>query len=145
MKRFLALVIILLSVLPFAVAQEGTYENLTLTEGVSSTEGVPSKEGEQEPVTDAPAVNEPLENSVDEAITEIIADDVHPFGFAARLGIALGIIAGSALLIWLVWQLFKLLALKVNKTAGDKIKPLTIKKLKLLSAKQIMEIILFGI
>ena len=64
---------------------------------------------------------------------EEIETEAHTLSFAARLGIALAIIIGSALLIWLIWYLFKVLARKISKSAGDKIKP------------QILEVIQFFI
>jgi small-conductance mechanosensitive channel len=63
--------------------------------------------------------------------------------FAQRLSIALAIIAGQALLIRIIWLFFKRLGKKVLETGGEKIKPLTIKKLRLLSTRQIIEIIHF--
>jgi small-conductance mechanosensitive channel len=136
--------------LPFVAAQEADSEGTPPVEDATPTEVV--QEPVNEPpvpevpvVENAPAIKDPLENSVDEAIGKMIEEDTHPLSFAARLGIALGIIAGSVLLIWLIWQFFKFLAQKVTLSAGDRIKPLTIKKIRLLSAKQIMDIILFGL
>jgi small-conductance mechanosensitive channel len=64
--------------------------------------------------------------------------------YIIKIGIALGIIALQVLLIWLVWQkLFKWLALKVRGWGQKNIKPLNIKKLHLLSVKQILGVIEF--
>ncbi|GHV37585.1 hypothetical protein AGMMS49546_05820 [Spirochaetia bacterium] len=65
--------------------------------------------------------------------------------FAKRLGIALAIVAAQALLIWLVWQLFKIIAKRAADYCGERIKPLTIKKLRLLSTRQIINLILFAL
>jgi small-conductance mechanosensitive channel len=66
--------------------------------------------------------------------------------FVGRLGIVLGILAVQALLIWAVWShLFKFITRKAVDYLGDRIKPLTIKKLKLLSTRQILSLIVFGI
>lgn len=65
--------------------------------------------------------------------------------FSQRLLTALLIVAGQALLIWLIWLLFKKLAFKIENTSSTKLKPLVIKKLKLLSVKQIIIVILFFI
>jgi small-conductance mechanosensitive channel len=65
--------------------------------------------------------------------------------FAKKFGIALAIIAGQVLLIWLVWQLFKIFAKKATDYSREKIKPLAIKKLRLLSTKQITNLILFAL
>jgi small-conductance mechanosensitive channel len=167
MKFISLFVIIFLLFFPLLVtAQEGTFEEAPSTEGtpsmentpedVSATEDASPREDVQEPVeepvkTESPVVeNAPAHPDVGAVETivdmeDMVAADVHPMGFAARLGFALGIIAGSALLIWLTWQFFKFLAKKVTLSAGDKIKPLTIKKLKLLTAKQILEFLLFGL
>ena len=93
------------------------------------------------------ADSEPAETDAPEAINsgelEAAAASEERMRFAQRLGIALAIIAGQALLIWLLWQLFKKLGKKIHDVGHDKIKPLTIKKLRLLSSKQIIEIIQF--
>jgi small-conductance mechanosensitive channel len=78
-----------------------------------------------------------------QTLEEIAETEAHTLSFTARLGIALAIIFGQVLLIWLIWHLFKVLSKKVNQSAGDKIKPLTIKKFKLLTARQIIEVIQF--
>ncbi|MDR2731211.1 MAG: mechanosensitive ion channel family protein [Treponema sp.] len=61
----------------------------------------------------------------------------------ARIGIALLVIALQALLIRLVWYLFKRLNMKIEQSGSEKIKPLTIKKLKVLTSKQIINAIQF--
>jgi small-conductance mechanosensitive channel len=60
-----------------------------------------------------------------------------------KLGIVLSIVAVQILLIWLVWLLFKWFAKKIADTGGRKIKPLVIKKLRVLTTKQIISIIHF--
>ena len=64
-------------------------------------------------------------------------------GFSQRLGIAAGIVVGQALLIWLVWFLFKKISAKIKAGAGNRIRPLKIRNFNILSAKQITEVILF--
>jgi small-conductance mechanosensitive channel len=81
--------------------------------------------------------------AVTEELEEAAVEEEKLMGFTKRLGIALAVIAGQALLIWLIWQLFKRLDKKVIDAGGEKIKPLTIKKLKLLSTKQIIDTIHF--
>jgi small-conductance mechanosensitive channel len=61
--------------------------------------------------------------------------------FIQRLFIALAIVVLQALLIWLIWHLFKRLNNKLETSGKDKIKPFTIKKFKVLTAKQIVQII----
>jgi small-conductance mechanosensitive channel len=64
--------------------------------------------------------------------------------YIQRIGIALVIIAIQVLLIWFVWQrLFKWLTTKAIGWGHKNIKPLHIKKLHLLSTKQILGVIEF--
>jgi small-conductance mechanosensitive channel len=66
--------------------------------------------------------------------------------YTGRLGIALAIIALQALIIWISWRyIFRVITRKAVDRLGDKIKPFTIKKLKLLSTKQIINLVIFGI
>ena len=63
--------------------------------------------------------------------------------FIQRLGIALAIVAVQVFIIWLVWFFFRLLNRRLEKSTKHKVKPLTIRKLKILTAKQIISIIEF--
>jgi small-conductance mechanosensitive channel len=65
--------------------------------------------------------------------------------FTRRLGIAVVIVIVQVILIWLVWFLVKKLSAKIEASAGSRIKPLTIRNYKLLSAKQITDVILFSL
>jgi small-conductance mechanosensitive channel len=66
--------------------------------------------------------------------------------YIGRLGIALGIIALQALLIWVFWRhVFKFITRKIVGSMGPRIKPFTIKKFKLLSTAQILNLVVFGI
>jgi small-conductance mechanosensitive channel len=76
-------------------------------------------------------------------IEEAVSRDTIGMSLYSRIGIAAGIVAGQALLIWLIWFLFKVFAGKLTEYGGKKIKPLTIKKLKLLNTTQILNILLF--
>ncbi|MCL2761963.1 MAG: mechanosensitive ion channel family protein [Treponema sp.] len=69
--------------------------------------------------------------------------NIYALEFIPRLGIALGIVAVQVLLIWLIWLLFRHISYKLMHSHGEKIKPLTIHKLKLLSVKQIITVIVF--
>jgi small-conductance mechanosensitive channel len=62
-----------------------------------------------------------------------------------RLGLAALVMAGSALLILLVWALFRKLAWKTAEWGKGRLKPLIIKKLHLLSEQQILGVILFSL
>jgi small-conductance mechanosensitive channel len=65
--------------------------------------------------------------------------------FLQRLGISLAIIAAQILLIRLIWLFFKRLSKRIETTGHEKIKPLTIRKFKLLSVKQIISVIQFAL
>jgi len=88
----------------------------------------------------AKAVNEIKE-------TEIIVESTSGIvmGVLERFGIALAVIIVQIVLIRLVWFLAKKISVKIRAGSGDRIKGLTIKKFKILSAKQIVEVIIFSI
>ncbi|MCL2243421.1 MAG: mechanosensitive ion channel family protein [Treponema sp.] len=61
-----------------------------------------------------------------------------------KIGITLGIIAVSVLLIWLVWILFRQLNKKIESSSGKNlIKPFIIHKFRVLTAKQVAGAIIF--
>jgi small-conductance mechanosensitive channel len=76
-------------------------------------------------------------------IENAVSRDTFGMGLSVRIGIAVGIIAAQALLIWLIWFFFKTFAKKLTEYGSKKIKPLTIKKLKLLNTAQILNTLLF--
>ncbi|MDR1970873.1 MAG: mechanosensitive ion channel family protein [Treponema sp.] len=87
-----------------------------------------------------PAQTETVTRSIEDAVSH----NTETLNVSTRIGIALAIIAGQALLIWLVWHLlFQWIAKRAVTLGSEKIKPLTIKKLKLLNTKQIINSILF--
>jgi small-conductance mechanosensitive channel len=53
------------------------------------------------------------------------------------------VVAFQALLIWLIWYLFKRLNIKIENSGSEKIKPLTIKNLRVLTSRQIINAIQF--
>jgi hypothetical protein len=63
--------------------------------------------------------------------------------FAQRLGMAAAVVAAQALLIWVVWFLFKKATTKIRGGDGGRIKPLKIRNLMILTVKQIQEVIVF--
>jgi small-conductance mechanosensitive channel len=68
------------------------------------------------------------------------------WGYVGRMGIALGIVAIQVLLIWILWHhVFRFITKKVIDHCVDRIKPLAIKKLRLLNTKQIIHLIVFGL
>ena len=98
---------------------------------------------------------EEAEYSAPEIVTpengqEIIPEDEsgiqgneNAMGIAPRISISIAIIAGQILLLWAIWRIFKKINLKIADKAADKIKPLTIKKFKVLTSKQIVKVIQF--
>jgi small-conductance mechanosensitive channel len=62
-------------------------------------------------------------------------------GFAEKFGIAAGIIIGQVLIIVIIWRL--LFRRIIKKIAESKIKPLTFKNIRVLTAKQIINTIIF--
>jgi small-conductance mechanosensitive channel len=78
-----------------------------------------------------------------EAMEETVTQTTMFTGFAAKFGIVLGVVAGQALLIRIIWVVFKKIAKRIEAGTGTRIKPLSIKKLNLLTAKQITNVILF--
>ncbi|MDR0442518.1 MAG: mechanosensitive ion channel family protein [Treponema sp.] len=137
MKQIIILTIFLF-LLPFAfsTAQEGGADVLQEKSPV-----------EAEMLTAENAAEEEPEKTIGEVIngelTAVHTAEETIIQFAKKFGIALAVIAGQALLIWFIWRLFKRLNVKIEHSGGDKIKPLTIKKLKLLTAKQIITVIQF--
>ena len=59
-----------------------------------------------------------------------------------NFGIAAGIIIGEIIAIIIFWQIFNVFSKKISANDGEKIKPLTIKKIRVLSAKQITKTVL---
>jgi len=140
----LILAVFLLIALPFAAAQESINDDVVQAPDAAQTPDAVTESEVQDSEADITEVTPVIHTEPEQsAIAETPAVETHPLNFSTRLGIALGIIAGQILLIWLIWQLFKRLSQKVSLSAGDRIKPLVIKKLKLLSTKQIIDAIIF--
>ncbi|MCL2759620.1 MAG: mechanosensitive ion channel family protein [Treponema sp.] len=72
---------------------------------------------------------------------DLITGPLEELDFIHRLGIAFAIIAGQALLIWLIWFLFKRLNKRLESAGKEKIKPFFIHKFRLLTAKQVVKVI----
>jgi len=147
MKRavLFTFVIFLLIALPFAAAQESIDDDAAQEpDAVQTPDAVTESE---EVIENTPIIHANTLRFVEDAEQAALADmppvETHLLSFSTRLGIALGIVAVQALLIWLIWQFFKRLSQKISLSAGDKIKPLVIKKLKLLTTKQIIDTIIF--
>ena len=81
-----------------------------------------------------------LEISIETAIEELTEE----IQFSERIGIALAIVFGQIFFIWIIWKLFRHFNYKLEHASGrGKIKPLTIKHIKLLTAKQFINVIEF--
>lgn len=91
---------------------------------------------------DAPAT--PVESdAVTENIENAVSAETRDLGYPERIGIALAILVGQALLIWLIWLLFKYFNKRLAAYGEKNIKPLSIKKYRLLNTKQIISILSF--
>ena len=87
-------------------------------------------------VKESAGLEESIETAVEEATEEM--------QLFQRIGIAVAIILCGIFLIWGIWRLFKHFNYKLEHASGKgKIKPLTIKKIQLLTAKQFIGIIEF--
>jgi len=142
-KNICMLIIFLFVSLPFAAAQEAAQADVSGNDAVTeseSTEVSPTAEAvaktaEDTAIKDTPTVS----------VKNTSAANPQKKNFLSRFGTALGVIAGQVLLSWLIWLLFKFISRKVIDSGSDKIKPLIIRKLRLLSAKQIVNAIVFGL
>jgi len=87
------------------------------------------------------------EGHVADADTETAGDDdEHELGFPARLGMTLAIVVAQILLIWLIWaKLFRLLSRRIVESCRRRIKPFSIRKLRLLSPGQVVNVIRIGL
>ena len=70
-------------------------------------------------------------------------DNEHLINLLHNISIGVGIFIAQITAISLIWLLFKVISNHVSKNAHARIKPLTIKKMRLLTAKQITHFILF--
>jgi small-conductance mechanosensitive channel len=61
--------------------------------------------------------------------------------YLERLGIGILVLGAGFFIIWLFWRLCRRLNDKITGTMAAKVKPLTVKKIKVLSAKQIVDIL----
>ncbi|MCL2763952.1 MAG: mechanosensitive ion channel family protein [Treponema sp.] len=128
-------VVFLLSPFVFLTSQEliAGEQNDTEEQAETAAEEITENTEEEK---DADAVT-----SASPVIPEFRSPLINELHFLQRLGIALAIIAGQAILIKLVWYLFKRLNNRLEYAAKDKIKPLVIKKRKILTSMQIVKVI----
>jgi len=92
----------------------------------------------------AAAASSSLEGHLGAELIEGLAAETSSFiNFTEKIVIAVAIVIGQAILIWFVWFIFKKISAKIKADAGSRIKPLTIRKFRILTSKQIVEVILF--
>ncbi|MDR0465282.1 MAG: mechanosensitive ion channel family protein, partial [Treponema sp.] len=134
MRTFLPVILLFLAV-SFSFAQditEQTEEIASDTEEVlPETEISTEEDAETDIKTDAVS----SASWVPQGPVEEIKEEMQ---FLQRLGIALAIIAGQAVLIWLIWFLFRRLENRLESTDKSVIKPLVIKNFKVLTSRQIV-------
>jgi small-conductance mechanosensitive channel len=153
MKRFYIFIVIALLFMPLAVAQENTPD--APGAGASGTEASPAAEPVQaedtiaedtdaEEKDHAPraAAKDSFVDKVKAAEEAVVEEAASKLGFIVRLGMALAVLAAQALIIRLLWRLFSSLSRKASETGKERFKPLSIKKIRLLSTQQIIEFVL---
>ncbi|MDR2953082.1 MAG: mechanosensitive ion channel family protein [Treponema sp.] len=145
MKKIFCLLAIALLLLSSVItsAQEGGADDLKLLPAEEQVmQESPAIEVHAETV--AEAAKETAVKAAEATVkSEAAFEPVKLIHFIPRLGIALGIIVVQAFLIWGLWRLFKMLDTRIERDCGEKIKPFIIKKLKVLSTKQIIAVIQF--
>ncbi|MDR0655562.1 MAG: mechanosensitive ion channel family protein [Treponema sp.] len=126
--------------LPGVFAQEGTASPEVEPPDTSVLEAV-----EDSTASISTSVEKALEKAVEENPVIQTVEDAGEvrMGLWIRLGIAFGVVILQIFIIWLVWQLFKVFARRLVDYGKTRIKPLKIKKLKLLDTPQILNMLLF--
>jgi small-conductance mechanosensitive channel len=122
-KKIIFLLTVVFLLLPLASAfseDEADYTDVVLSEELEETDKF-------------------MENEELASLLKAEEDITEEMPFFQRLAIAIIIIAVQAALIWLIWYLFKRLRIKIDENGKEKIKPLTIKKLKIFSSQQIID------
>ena len=78
-------------------------------------------------------------------LAETVVHDGRIMGFAQKFGIAIAVIVGQILLIWIIWFVFKKINAMVNTGAGHRIKSFSFRNLEILTARQIEDVIIFAL
>ncbi|MDR2245750.1 MAG: mechanosensitive ion channel family protein [Treponema sp.] len=86
-----------------------------------------------------------IEDSVQNLEKNISVNSEAVLSYIWRFGIALGIIAAQVLLIWLIWRFFDRFKIKLAAWGGRNLKPLTVKNLRILTTRQMVNVLLFGL
>ncbi|MCL2196408.1 MAG: mechanosensitive ion channel family protein [Treponema sp.] len=132
--RNLLFIFLLLFPLSFLAAQESETAEADTTVQAQVSETV-SKNNETDAVTSA--------SWIETVHFEYIwSESIEKLSLLHRLGIAFAIIIAQALIIWLIWFLFKRANNRLEGNVGkEKIKPLYIHKFKVLSSNQVIKIV----
>ncbi|MDR2742656.1 MAG: mechanosensitive ion channel family protein [Treponema sp.] len=111
--------------------------------------GVPDGEARADipaaPVFSDQSVVTAIEDTAGDLHTRITVESEVVLDYARRVGLALIVIAIQVLLIWLVWRLFDRFKIKLAAWGGKRLKPLVVKQLHILTTKQMMNMLLFGL
>jgi small-conductance mechanosensitive channel len=156
MKRLYIIFIIALLFMPFLAAQENTPDTSdpgvaangapdgVTTSGIEADHAAESIQAAETDAGETELVDKikHVAAEVKAAEEAIVEDAASSLGFIVRLGMALAILAAQAMIIRFLWKLFNSLSRKASETGKEKIKPLTIKKIRLLSTQQIIDSIL---
>ncbi|MDR2095847.1 MAG: mechanosensitive ion channel family protein [Treponema sp.] len=142
-SRILSLLLLTFCILLYSCNSEHNKNDVSSgTGGVSNPDSQSQTAGNTPEAEEKDSALEFLEEPA-EKLEQIVTDESLTMNFTMRLGIALGIVLLQGLLIWLSWQGFKILNKKITAHLSQKLKPLSIKNLKILNVKQIINIILF--
>jgi small-conductance mechanosensitive channel len=136
--------------LVFAGAQEepGVSDNVSSVDEVSSVEepsvdAASSPTPEEKSEAEAPPKTETKKPDIISAASYFAYKEGTELHLTERILISIGIILFQIFFIWVIWKLFKRLSGKIEHAGKDKIQPLMIKKIKLLTVRQISSIFVF--
>jgi len=142
---FLIIFLFLSSII--SVAQESPSESVTIEPSAGGSSAAAagvdlSDEINDEYIKEAGAEENSKESNAKAGNTESVTTAPEADKqFIQKIASVIIIIAFIIAIIWLIWFLFDLLTKKIDVASGEKIKPLVIKKLKLLTTKQIISVI----
>jgi len=138
MKRLFLIFTLSLSA-AFIFAQEVSVD-IPETDEIESESVIIPKEISESIAAETAAIAEPdIVSSASWAKGVIPLED--ELSLLERILIALAILAGQIILIWFIWFLFKRLEKKLDSANAAQVKPLVIKNLKILTTKQIVQVI----
>jgi small-conductance mechanosensitive channel len=131
---------------PRAAGMEGTGESPASVSDSASISASASTAESEKGIVSAPGGTPDVLSDITGGIKERFLSGETLVNYIGRLGIALGILALQALIIWVFWRhVFRIITKKTVGYLGPRIKPFAIKKLKLLSTAQILNLVVFGL